>query len=102
METATKPSRSGERGRRARVSETGRLSLPAEIRREVGLERGGAVRIELVDGTIRIRTMKAVKDRVRELARASGLAEKASVADFLAYRADERRREANSANDSDG
>jgi len=82
------------KGLRGRVSETGRLSLPAEVRREVGLERGGAVRIEVVDGAIRIRTMRDVKDRIRALARKTGLADKASVADFLAFREDEHRREA--------
>lgn len=90
-----RPTRDGDnKGLRGRVSETGRLSLPAEVRREVGLEKGGVVRIEVVDGAIRIRTMKDVKERVRELARATGLTEKASVADFLAFRADERKREA--------
>lgn len=79
---------------RGHVSETGRLSLPAELRRAVGLERGGPVRIEVVDGTIRIRTMKEVKDHIRALARESGLAEKASVADFLGWRAGERADEA--------
>jgi bifunctional DNA-binding transcriptional regulator/antitoxin component of YhaV-PrlF toxin-antitoxin module len=87
----------GERGLRGRVSETGRLSLPAELRREVGLEKGGVVRIEVVDGAIRIRTMKDVKDHVRELARATGLADKASVAGFLAFREEERTREATAA-----
>jgi bifunctional DNA-binding transcriptional regulator/antitoxin component of YhaV-PrlF toxin-antitoxin module len=79
------------------VSETGRLSLPAELRRAVGLERGGLVRIELVDGAIRIRTMKDVKDHIRALARDSGLADRASVADFLDWRAGERAREAKAA-----
>ena len=46
---------------RGHVSEAGRLSLPAELRRAVGLERGGPARIELADGAIRIRTMKEVK-----------------------------------------
>lgn len=81
------------KGLRGRVSETGRLSLPAEVRRAVGLEKGGAVRIEVVDGVIRIKTMKDVKDRIRALARTSGLADKASVADFLALRAEERASE---------
>ena len=91
---ATAPSDTGSTGLRGRVSETGRLSLPAEVRRAVGLEKGGAVRIEVVDGVIRIETMKDVKDRIRALARESGLAGKASVADFLAFRADERASEA--------
>lgn len=68
--------------------------MPAELRRAVGLERGGPVRIEIVDGSIRIRTMKEVKDRIRALARDSGLSAKASVADFLGWRASERAREA--------
>jgi bifunctional DNA-binding transcriptional regulator/antitoxin component of YhaV-PrlF toxin-antitoxin module len=75
---------------RGHVSETGRLSLPAEVRRAVGLERGGPVRIEVIDGAIRIRTMKEVKERIRALARKSGLADKASVSDFLGWRAAER------------
>lgn len=82
---------------RGHVSETGRLSLPAELRRAVGLERGGPVRIEVIDGAIRIRTMKEVRDRIRALARESGLAEKASVADFLGWRAAERADEAKTA-----
>lgn len=52
------------------------------------------MRIELVDGAIRIRTMKEVKDRIRALARETGLSEKASVADFLGWRAAERASEA--------
>lgn len=82
---------------RGHVSETGRLSLPAELRRAVGLERGGPVRIEIVDGAIRIRTMKEVKQRIRALAQESGLADKASVSDFLGWRADERIDEAEKA-----
>lgn len=76
-----------------RVSASGRLSLPAEVRREVGLEKGGPVRIDLVDGAIRIRTMSDVKARVRALARSTGLTDKASVSDFLGWRADERASE---------
>ena len=73
-----------------RVTESGRLSLPAELRRKVGLDKGGPVRIGIVDGSIRITTMNEVKDRIRNLARSSGLTKKASVADFLDWRADER------------
>ena len=82
---------------RGHVSETGRLSLPAELRRAVGLERGGPVRIDVIDGTIRIRTMKEVRERIRALARESGLADKASVADFVDWRAAERAHEAEKA-----
>lgn len=81
---------------RGRVSPSGRLSLPAEVRREVGLDKGGLVRIDLVDGAIRIRTMAEVKDRIRALAHRSGLVGKASVEDFLTWRAAERSRETES------
>jgi bifunctional DNA-binding transcriptional regulator/antitoxin component of YhaV-PrlF toxin-antitoxin module len=77
-----------------RVTESGRLSLPAELRRKVGLDKGGPVRIDIVDGSIRITTMNEVKDRIRSLAQSSGLAKKASVSGFLDWRADERRAEA--------
>jgi bifunctional DNA-binding transcriptional regulator/antitoxin component of YhaV-PrlF toxin-antitoxin module len=73
-----------------RVTESGRLSLPAELRRKVGLDKGGPVRIDIVDGSIRITTMNEVKDRIRNLARSSGLTKKASVAGFLNWREDER------------
>ncbi len=80
-------------GSRGRVSETGRLSLPADLRRAVGLEKGGLVRIEVIDGAIRIKTMKDVKEKVREIARSTGLVENASVDDFLTWRAGERKAE---------
>ncbi len=53
----------------ARVSESGRLSLPAEFRRAVGLERGGTVVLELVDHEIRIRTVADVIARAQAMVR---------------------------------
>jgi AbrB family looped-hinge helix DNA binding protein len=44
----------------AQVSESGRLSLPAEFRRAIGLDQGGPVVVELVDREIRIRTVAEV------------------------------------------
>jgi bifunctional DNA-binding transcriptional regulator/antitoxin component of YhaV-PrlF toxin-antitoxin module len=87
MELETKSILSG------RVTESGRLSLPAELRRKVGLDKGGPVRIDIVDGSIRITTMNEVKERIRNLARESGLTKKASVAGFLDWRAEERQTE---------
>jgi bifunctional DNA-binding transcriptional regulator/antitoxin component of YhaV-PrlF toxin-antitoxin module len=76
---------------RAKVTETGRLSLPAEFRKVVGLERGGDVVVELAGKEIRITTVDEVVARAQELTRRL-LAERAgtSVDDFLT----ERRREA--------
>ena len=44
-------------GVRARVSESGRISLPAEFRKAVGLERGGDLVVELEGREIRIRPL---------------------------------------------
>ena len=77
----------------ARVSETGRLSLPAELRRELGLEKGGVVQLEIVDGDLRIRTIKAAIERVQKMARDAGWTERASVDDFLAQRREDARLE---------
>lgn len=75
----------------ARVSESGRLSLPAKFRKAVGLERGGEVVIELDGREIRIRTIEEVVDHAQALTRRllGGKAD-ASLDAFLA----ERRREA--------
>jgi bifunctional DNA-binding transcriptional regulator/antitoxin component of YhaV-PrlF toxin-antitoxin module len=88
MDVETKTMLSG------RVTESGRLSLPAELRRRVGLDKGGPVRIDIVDGSIRITTMNEVKQRIRNLAKSTGLTKQASVAGFLDWRADERHAEA--------
>src|SRR5689334_7454382 len=42
---------------RGHVSASGRLSLPAEFRKAVGLEQGGDVVVELDNREIRIRTL---------------------------------------------
>jgi AbrB family looped-hinge helix DNA binding protein len=76
---------------RARVSESGRVSLPAEFRKAVGLDRGGDVVVELDGREIRIRTLDEVVSQAQALTHRllhgkSG----ASVDAFLT----ERRREA--------
>jgi AbrB family looped-hinge helix DNA binding protein len=76
---------------RGRVSESGRLSIPAEFRKAVGLERGGDVVVELNGREIRIRTVDEVIAQAQALTRRlMGDKPSASVAAFLA----ERRREA--------
>jgi bifunctional DNA-binding transcriptional regulator/antitoxin component of YhaV-PrlF toxin-antitoxin module len=75
----------------AKASESGQLNVPAEFRKQIGLEQGGDVVIELDGKAIRIR---AAAD---PLAEAQGWTRKilgnrpgTSVDDFIA----ERRREA--------
>ena len=76
---------------KGRVPESGRLSIPAEFRKTVGLEHGGDVVIELVGREIRIRTIDEVVAQAQAIARrlTEGKPD-ASVDAFLA----ERRREA--------
>ena len=76
---------------RGRVSGSGRLSIPAEFRKAVGLERGGDVVVQLYDREIRIRTVEEVIAQAQVLTgRLIGRKPEASVDAFLS----ERRREA--------
>ena len=70
---------------KVKVSPTGRLSLPIEVRRVVGLEGGGTVLIEATGGDIRIRTVDEVFAKARNGARTI-LGDDASVDDFLRFR----------------
>ncbi len=75
---------------RARVSASGRLSLPAAFRNAVGLEQGGDVVVELEGREIRIRTIDEVVSHAQALTRRflDGMPD-ASVEAFL----EERRRD---------
>jgi len=76
---------------RGRVSESGRLSIPAEFRKAVDLERGGDVVVELDGSGIRIRTVQEVIAQARALTeQLIGGKPEASVDAFLS----ERRQEA--------
>lgn len=78
---------------RGKVTESGRLSLPAEFRRAVGLEKGGDVVVELDGREIRIRPIQEVIARAQAITRrALGGKSDVSVDDFLA----ERRRDSES------
>ncbi len=72
-----------------RVSTSGRISLPEEFRKAVGLHAGGAVVMELVGDEIRIRSIPAVVARAQALShRILGDGPEGSVQAFL----DSRRR----------
>lgn len=76
-----------------KVAESGKLNLPAQMRRQVGLEHGGPVLIRVENGEIRIRTVRdAIADlqqRTRRLFAGSG----DNVDRFLADRRAEAKRE---------
>jgi len=74
-----------------RVSTSGRISLPADFRKAVGLHDGGDVVVELAGDEIRIRSVEAVIARALELSRRIlGDRPEGSVQAFI----DERKREA--------
>ena len=72
-----------------RVSDTGSMILPASVRTALGLEHGGEVVLQVVDGELRVRTVGQAMDRARTLARKI-MAGRTTVDAFLA----DRRREA--------
>ena len=71
---------------RGRVTESGRLSLPADFRRAVGLEKGGDVVIELDGQTIRVRSVAEVVADTQALAKRIFAGKSVSTDDFLAFR----------------
>jgi bifunctional DNA-binding transcriptional regulator/antitoxin component of YhaV-PrlF toxin-antitoxin module len=76
-----------------RMAANGRLSIPAKQRKALGLENGGMVVSTLENGELRIRTVKAVLDELRQrlapYLRASG----DTVDQFIADRHAEADRE---------
>jgi bifunctional DNA-binding transcriptional regulator/antitoxin component of YhaV-PrlF toxin-antitoxin module len=76
-----------KRYHKAQVSLSGRLSLPADLRKAVGLEKGGTVILELDGNDIRIRTLSEAVARAQELSKRLLAGKPAlSVDDFLAHR----------------
>lgn len=56
----------------ARVGEGGKLIIPAPIRREMGIDIGDTVVLELVDGELKVRSRKAALRRVQDRMRQFG------------------------------
>jgi bifunctional DNA-binding transcriptional regulator/antitoxin component of YhaV-PrlF toxin-antitoxin module len=56
----------GQDSQPIRMAANGRLSIPAKQRKALGLENGGMVVSTLENGELRIRTVKAVLDELRE------------------------------------
>jgi AbrB family looped-hinge helix DNA binding protein len=51
---------------RGRIVSGGRLQIPADVRKELGLMDGDNVRLEVVDGELRVRSYQAVIKAVQE------------------------------------
>ncbi len=76
---------------RSKISAEGRLSVPIQVRKAMGLPQGGDVVIELDGTTMRVRTLAEAVAEAQALSRKLLRGKKsASVDDFIA----ERRREA--------
>ena len=84
-----------KRYHKTQVSPSGRLSLPADLRKAVGLEKGGTVIVELDGNDIRVRTVQEAVTRAQALARRLfGDRPDVSVDDFLAHRREDWGEEA--------
>lgn len=72
---------------KAHVSPSGRLSLPADFRKAIGLERGGDVVVELDGNAIRICSIEQAVAQAQAISRRLLAGKEAlSVDEFLARR----------------
>jgi AbrB family looped-hinge helix DNA binding protein len=77
-------------GRHVRIAQGGRVVIPAEFRKALGVEVGDDMVIELTNGELRLRSFDAALKRVQEIVRRY-VPEDVSLADELIR---ERRAEA--------
>jgi len=54
---------------RGKIAEGGRLVIPADLRRRLGLKAGDSVVMEVEDGELRVRSLKAAVARAQALVR---------------------------------
>jgi AbrB family looped-hinge helix DNA binding protein len=76
-----------------KVSELGKLNIPAQVRRQTGLERGGPVVMVVVDGEIRLRPVRTVLSKLQDDAAAVFSGSGETVDGFLAERRAEAARD---------
>lgn len=76
-----------------KVSEAGRLNLPAEVRRALGLQGKGHVVLTIENGVVRLASMAQALERVRTLARPYAPKGRLASEELIAERRDEARRE---------
>jgi AbrB family looped-hinge helix DNA binding protein len=78
---------------KVRVTGSGRMSIPADMRRAMGLEKGGFVQLTLDDDGFHMETTQQFVKRIQKQVRDAGWHEKLSVDDFLAWRREEAKHE---------
>jgi AbrB family looped-hinge helix DNA binding protein len=84
-----------------KVSELGKMNIPAQIRRQTGLERGGPVVMTVVAGEIRLRPVRSVLSSLQTDADAVFAGSGETVERFLAERRAEAAREDGGAPETD-
>ncbi len=76
-----------------KVSEVGRLTLPAEVRRALGLKGAGHVIVTFEDGEVRLVTMRQELERIRALARPYAPKDRLASDELIAERRAAARKE---------
>ena len=76
-----------------KVTDGGKMNIATQIRRQVGLERGGPVMVSVVDGEIRIRALRQVLTGLQQKAQRVFAGSGETVAGFLHERRAEAARE---------
>ena len=71
------------------ITASGRMSLPADIRKRLGLAQGGMMYVEETDGGVMLRTVPQIVAHAQALARQYADTPGSSVADFIAGRVNE-------------
>lgn len=78
---------------RGKLVSGGRLQIPADIRRTLGLNDGDEVRMEVVDGELRVRSFRETLARVQERLRPYVVPGVSIVDELIADRRAEAERE---------
>lgn len=76
-----------------KVSPSGRMHLPSEVRRALGLKGAGHVVITVTDGQATLTTMAANLARIRALARPYAPKDRLASEELIAERREEAKRE---------
>ena len=78
---------------RVRIDQSGRVVVPAAIRRALGIRGEQVLRISVRHGAIRLQTVQAGLEKVRAIARRRGKSSESVVDDFIAERRAEAAKE---------
>jgi AbrB family looped-hinge helix DNA binding protein len=79
--------------RTRRLDGQGRVSIPAEYRAALGLRQGDALTIELVDGELRMRSLRAVVQGAQVIVHRHISKRRSPSDELIAGRRDESKRE---------